>query len=313
MGFNKRLPLLDHGSQFVRSHVQTVEVGKTVLAGNFLNLKTNLSETIFLVIVQISKVHIDNTVLKVILGILQTLSTVNQGLSDIANFEKGGSLDVIPVLAREGINGLLLETFLAFRETSTLTWNTCSCQRPWCKEKVEFCKKKGIGDFRARLSDWLVEYSSLIGPNLGRLIGPDVGYALLIGPNSIDLIGSHLAHLKKEKRKSLQEMQHPNIVDGWFKETCALWPGQAMTLQVKEVLFHEKSKYQDVLVFQSAHHGNVLVLDGVIQCTERDEFSYQEMIAHLPLNAHPNPKQVCWWWNNDDCFAAPVIFIMMRG
>jgi spermidine synthase len=53
-----------------------------------------------------------------------------------------------------------------------------------------------------------------------------------------------------------------------------MWPGQAMTLKVKEVLHHEKSKYQDVLVFESTDHGTVLVLDNVIQCTERDEFSY---------------------------------------
>ncbi|XP_077970313.1 spermidine synthase-like isoform X2 [Styela clava] len=39
-------------------------------------------------------------------------------------------------------------------------------------------------------------------------------------------------------------------------------------------------------------HGNVLVLDGVIQCTERDEFSYQEMITHVPLCSHPNPENV---------------------
>ncbi len=42
---------------------------------------------------------------------------------------------------------------------------------------------------------------------------------------------------------------------------------------------------QDVCVFQSAAFGKVLVLDGVIQVTERDEFSYQEMITHLPLCA----------------------------
>ena len=65
-----------------------------------------------------------------------------------------------------------------------------------------------------------------------------------------------------------------------------------MSLQVKEVLHHEKSQFQDVLVFESTNHGNVLVLDGVIQATERDEFAYQEMIAHLPLNAHANPKKV---------------------
>lgn len=36
----------------------------------------------------------------------------------------------------------------------------------------------------------------------------------------------------------------------------------------------------------------MLVLDGVIQVTERDEHAYQEMIAHLPLFAHPNPRNV---------------------
>ena len=34
------------------------------------------------------------------------------------------------------------------------------------------------------------------------------------------------------------------------------------------------------------------MLDGVIQLTERDEFSYQEMITHIPLNAHKGPKKV---------------------
>ncbi|KAI8614246.1 Spermidine/spermine synthase [Chytriomyces sp. MP71] len=85
---------------------------------------------------------------------------------------------------------------------------------------------------------------------------------------------------------------HPNIVDGWFRETTALWPGQAMSLQVAEILHHEKSIFQDVLVFKSTNHGNVLVLDGVIQATEWDEFAYQEMIAHVPIMAHPDPKEV---------------------
>ena len=47
-----------------------------------------------------------------------------------------------------------------------------------------------------------------------------------------------------------------------------------MTLKVNKILHIEKSLYQDVLVFESETYGNVLVLDGVIQCTERDEFSY---------------------------------------
>lgn len=71
-----------------------------------------------------------------------------------------------------------------------------------------------------------------------------------------------------------------------------MWPGQAMSLKVNHIIHHEKSKYQDVLIFQSSDYGNVLVLDNVIQCTERDEFSYQEMITHLAMNSHPNPEKV---------------------
>ncbi|ODH47247.1 spermidine synthase [Paracoccidioides brasiliensis] len=59
-----------------------------------------------------------------------------------------------------------------------------------------------------------------------------------------------------------------------------MWPGQAMTLKVNQILHHEKSKYQDVLVFESSDHGTVLVLDNVIQCTERDEFSYVARATH---------------------------------
>ncbi|KAI4518192.1 spermine synthase [Schizophyllum commune Loenen D] len=87
-------------------------------------------------------------------------------------------------------------------------------------------------------------------------------------------------------------LSHPSIRDGWFRETSSQWPGQAMSLKVNRILHVEKSAYQDILVFESATYGNVLVLDGVIQCTERDEFSYQEMITHLPLASHPCPKKV---------------------
>ena len=50
--------------------------------------------------------------------------------------------------------------------------------------------------------------------------------------------------------------------------------------------------YLKTTSFPSKSYGNVLVLDGVIQCTERDEFSYQEMLAHIPLFSHPRPKKV---------------------
>lgn len=64
-----------------------------------------------------------------------------------------------------------------------------------------------------------------------------------------------------------------------------------MSLEVEKVLDHHRSKYQDVLVFKSKNYGNVLVLDGVIQVTERDEHAYQEMIAHLLYMPTPIPRK----------------------
>lgn len=45
----------------------------------------------------------------------------------------------------------------------------------------------------------------------------------------------------------------PKIMEsGWFSEEVenSLWPGQAFCLEVEEILHQEKSKYQDILIFQ---------------------------------------------------------------
>ncbi|MPD02594.1 Spermidine synthase 2 [Portunus trituberculatus] len=81
---------------------------------------------------------------------------------------------------------------------------------------------------------------------------------------------------------------------GWYTERSPMWPGQAFSLKVDRTLLHKRSKFQDIEIFESTNYGKVLVLDGAIQFTERDEASYQEMITYLPLNAHPNPRKVSW-------------------
>ncbi len=65
-----------------------------------------------------------------------------------------------------------------------------------------------------------------------------------------------------------------------------------MTARVKETLFTGKSDFQDVAVVDSYQFGRMLVLDGVFQTSIFDEFVYHEMIAHIPLYIHPNPKKV---------------------
>ncbi|XP_061730099.1 spermidine synthase [Cydia pomonella] len=83
-----------------------------------------------------------------------------------------------------------------------------------------------------------------------------------------------------------------SLKKNWFTEACELWPGGTFSFEVKEVLCDEKSEYQHVQVFDTTSLGKVLVLDGIIQCTEKDEFSYQEMISFLPLCCHKNPEKV---------------------
>jgi len=50
--------------------------------------------------------------------------------------------------------------------------------------------------------------------------------------------------------------------------------------------------YSTFVCLCSKTHGRALILDGVIQLTENDEFAYQEMLASLPINCHPNPEKV---------------------
>jgi len=98
------------------------------------------------------------------------------------------------------------------------------------------------------------------------------------------------------------------IADGWFMEKNQQWPGQATSLEVDEVLFYKKSKMQDVLIFKSKTYGKVLVLDGVIQLTEKDECSYSEMLTHVPMFAHPDPRKVLIIGGGDGAVLREVLY-----
>jgi spermidine synthase len=47
-----------------------------------------------------------------------------------------------------------------------------------------------------------------------------------------------------------------------------------------------------MLIFKNGLYGTVLVLDGVVQTTEKDEFVYHEMITHVPMLQHGNAQNV---------------------
>ncbi len=66
----------------------------------------------------------------------------------------------------------------------------------------------------------------------------------------------------------------------------------AMKFKVEKTLFSGVSDFQSVDVVETRGHGRMLLNDGLVMVSERDEFIYHDMITHVPLFVHPNPKNV---------------------
>jgi len=60
--------------------------------------------------------------------------------------------------------------------------------------------------------------------------------------------------------------------------------------RVKKIVYSGESKFQRIEVFESENFGKILVLDGAIQTTEKDEFLYHELLVHPAMQAHEDPK-----------------------
>ncbi len=65
-----------------------------------------------------------------------------------------------------------------------------------------------------------------------------------------------------------------------------------ITAKIKETLHTEQTEFQQLDVIETAQFGTMLVLDGMVMTTDKDEFVYHEMISHIPMITHPNPKKV---------------------
>ncbi len=85
---------------------------------------------------------------------------------------------------------------------------------------------------------------------------------------------------------------NPKETQKWFTERNPLWAGGASSWQIKSILFYEKTPFQEIFVFESKHHGNVLVLDGVIQLIDAFEYPYHEILGHISCYSHLNPQKV---------------------
>lgn len=80
------------------------------------------------------------------------------------------------------------------------------------------------------------------------------------------------------------------MTEQWITEQ--LHPYYQKSLRVQEVLLDEQTEYQHLQVVRTEFFGNAMILDGIIQLTERDNAGYHEMISHVAMLAHDNPKNV---------------------
>lgn len=76
----------------------------------------------------------------------------------------------------------------------------------------------------------------------------------------------------------------------WFKEQ--LHKGYAQSMELTKVVAEEKSRYQQIKIFDTVNNGRVMVLDDIVQITTRDESAYAEMLTHLPLLEHGRASKV---------------------
>ncbi len=76
----------------------------------------------------------------------------------------------------------------------------------------------------------------------------------------------------------------------WFSEKHT--DNVELKIKVKQQLYSKKSYYQQIDILDTYEFGRILVLDGYIMLTEKDEYVYHEMVTHVPMAVNPDVKNV---------------------
>lgn len=105
--------------------------------------------------------------------------------------------------------------------------------------------------------------------------------------------------LLSKKALDIKQMRDTKMVDSqipkrardiWFTER-----NETTALSLKhdgQKLFEKITPFQKVEVYNTLEYGNMLALDGMVMCTEKDEYVYHEMITHVPMLLHPDPQKM---------------------
>lgn len=113
--------------------------------------------------------------------------------------------------------------------------------------------------------------------------------ALEVMKKGFDARGFVVVEIERGKQRSCWTNHDGTTV---FREDLDPLHGLRTTVDIKNRLEYVESPFQRIEVYDTKPVGKMLVIDGIIQLTEYDNAAYHEMIVHVPLQAHPNPRKV---------------------
>jgi spermidine synthase len=124
------------------------------------------------------------------------------------------------------------------------------------------------------------------------LLEADYGSAIQMNRGPEDLLPK--TNFELQLYRSEQKEMVPDKIrttrDVWYTER-----NEYIALSLKHAgkkLYDERSPHQRVEVYNTFAYGKMLTLDGIVMFTEHDEYVYHEMISHVPMLTHPNPKDI---------------------
>jgi len=128
--------------------------------------------------------------------------------------------------------------------------------------------------------------------SLKTLLEADYGSAIQMNRGPEDLLPKtdfDLQQYRSEQKEVIPD-KIKTTRDIWYTER-----NEYIALSLKHAgkkLYDERSPYQRVEVYNTFAYGKMLTLDGMVMCTEHDEYVYHEMIAHVPMSTHPEPNDI---------------------
>jgi spermidine synthase len=120
--------------------------------------------------------------------------------------------------------------------------------------------------------------------------GAQHGSAMEMQRGVLDLLEKQtidVSKLRDTASKKIETIRQERNV--WFTER-----NEAVALSLKhsgDRLYKKQSPFQKVEIYDTMAYGKMLTLDGMVMCTEGDEYAYHEMISHVAMLTHPQPKR----------------------